>query len=89
MKTLILKIDDSNMAGFDWTWSFFINKTAKGSFTVSRTQLLDGRTVRFPGSSGLKSGNEVLGAVYYMLDEFSYRLGDYDLDKIAQKIGSV
>ena len=87
MKSLLLEIKDWNMADSNWTWSFFLNKTANGRFTVSGRHANDGLGIHRPAAGrGLKDGVEVLNALHGMLDEACYRLGDFDLKEIVSAI---
>ena len=69
MKKPILHFDESNMAGYDWSWTFFLNKTIDGRFTVSAKQTVceDG-AIRIPARRGLRDGVDVYGALYAIVD---------------------
>ncbi len=77
------------MAGYEWSWTFFLNKTIDGRFTVSAKQTVneDG-AARIRARRGLRDGIDVYEALFAIVDEAGYHL-NHDLEAISRKIGEV
>ena len=90
MRLVILELSDSNMAGYEWSWIFSLNRTADRRFTVSGVQTArEGPILRIPARKGLRDGAEIYAALEELVSEASYRLADHDLQDIAKKVGEV
>ena len=78
------------MAGYEWSWTFFLNRTARGRFTVSCKQRVNEDAAhRIAAKQSLRDGAEIYGALSQLMLEAGYELGDHDLSAIAEKIGEV
>ena len=90
MRSVILEFSDSNMAGYEWSWIFFINRTADHRFTASGVQTAtEGPILRIPARRGLRDGAEIYAALAELVSEAGYELADYDLQEVAKKVGQV
>jgi hypothetical protein len=86
----ILHFDDSNMAGFEWSWSFFLNKTAGGRFTVSAKQTIRKYSaMRIAARRDLRDGVDVYEGLAAIVSEAGYSLADWDLQAISKKIAEI
>jgi len=80
----ILEIDDSNMAGYEWTWTFYLNKTVRRRFTLSAKQTVSNdRPMSMASRRGLRDGVDIYDALTSMISELGYHLPDYNLEKVA------
>jgi hypothetical protein len=90
MRSVILKFEDANMAGYEWSWAFFLDETADGRFTVSCKQTVKGdAALRIPARRGLRDGAEVYGALRDLMDEAGYSIEGHDLAKIICAVKAV
>lgn len=91
MKIPILEISESNMAGFEWTVTFFINKTKSRGLTLScrHSRAEEGGTPRVPAVKNLTSGNQVYDALTAILDDMGDSIENHDTDEIAREIKAV
>jgi hypothetical protein len=78
------------MAAFEWSWTFFLNKTFDGRFTVSAKQTVRAESaMRIPARRGLRDGIDVYEALYAIVEEAGYHLPDHDLEEISRNIAEV
>jgi hypothetical protein len=90
MPVAILHFSDSNMAGYEWTWTFYLNRTANGRFTVSCKQMVtEESALRVPARKGLRDGADVYGALEEVVSEAGYCLDDFDAGPIASEVKKV
>jgi hypothetical protein len=90
MRSVILKFNDANMAGFEWSWTFFLDKAADGRFTVSCKQTVkEDMPLTRPARNGLRDGAEVYGALRDLVYEAGYALEGYDLAEISRAVKAV
>jgi hypothetical protein len=90
MQSVILEFNDANMAGYEWSWAFFLDKTADGRFTVSCEQTVkEEEALWIQDRSGLRDGAEVYGALRDLMDEAGYALKGYDLAEISRAVKAV
>lgn len=90
MPVAILHFSDSNMAGYEWTWTFYLDRTANGRFTVSCKQMVtEESALRVPARKGLRDGADVYGALEEVVSEARYCLDDFDAGPIASEVKKV
>src|SRR5262249_55446225 len=90
MKVEILTFSDSNMAGYEWSWSFFVNRTANHRFTLSCKQtVLEDTPTKIPAVVGLRDATEIYSALSGMLHEAGCSLPELDQNKIAAALGTL
>lgn len=78
------------MAGYDWSWTFFLNKTIDGRFTLSAKQTVrEESAMRISERQGLRDGVDVYEALCEMVGEAGYHVPDYDLESIAAEVAEV
>ena len=78
MTITLLEFEDSNMAGYVWKWSFFLNRTANGCYTVSCQQTVYKEGARrIPARRGLRDAVEIYDALCCLIDEAGYSLDDH------------
>jgi len=84
MKVEILSFSDGNMAGYEWSWSFFASRTTNGRFTLScRQTVQEDEPMEIPPVAGLRDAAEIYEALSAMVDEAGWSLPDLDQKKIA------
>jgi hypothetical protein len=89
-KRAILHFTDANMAGYEWAWTFFLNKTADGKFTVSCKQTVyEDSPQRIRSRRGLRDGVDVFDALRSLVWEAGYTLSDDDLATVAGEVKQV
>jgi hypothetical protein len=92
----ILEIEDSNMAGSVWRWTFTLAGT-KGNYSLSAKQEnieSDPDDDELPpweieSVVGLKRGADIHEAMSSIMDEIGYEIDSFDLQEIGEKIGEV
>jgi hypothetical protein len=86
----ILQFGDANLAGSDWTWSFYLNKTANGRFILNATQTVsEGSPMRIAARRGLRNGVDVYEALVETVEESGYSLDERDLPAIARRLAEI
>lgn len=92
MKKRVYHIGDENMAGSVWGWSFFVNRTANGRFTVSCSIKSSEPAFYKPDAeSDLRTGAEVYRSLTCMIEEAGYCewLPDDDIAEIAAVLQTI
>jgi hypothetical protein len=90
MKHLLYKSSESNIAGFDWDWHFFLNKTTRGSYTLSCKETggePEYRT-RIPSKKGIRTGEQLYDLLMKMIEETNIGLDESNIDTINEAIRS-
>jgi hypothetical protein len=90
-RQVILEFSDDNMAGSEWTWSFFLNRTANGRFTVSCSQKVSdgGRQQLTLAARGLTNGAAVYAALVEMVEDAGYAIDDDSIPDVAGEIAKI
>ena len=78
-KHLILSFSDSNMAGYNWRWEFYVQRHAKAWRLSARQVVCEDMPMVVEPRSGLTDGAEIFDALRYMLQETGY---DLDPDRV-------
>lgn len=87
MKTRILRIEDENMAGYRWSYSFWLARSRGGSLTLSLRQSARGNErVRIEPASGLRDGVAVYEALVGMLVELGCEAVSTALEPVAAEL---
>lgn len=61
---VLMHWDDSNMAGFYWTWSVFLRQRRDGSWSLGAEQCVDsGRPLRIRGTYRIRNGRKLKDAI--------------------------
>jgi hypothetical protein len=90
MKQKILQIEDTNMAGFEWSYSFWLSRTRDRSLTLALKQSAKGADrLHVDPEKGLKSGIDVYRALRSMLSEAGSSIDSCDPDSVARAIGLI
>ena len=96
MAITLLEIEDSNMAGSVWRWTFTLAGT-KGNYGVSVKQEnieSDPDDDELPpweieSVVGLRSGADIHEAMSSIMDEIGYEIDNFDIQEIGDRIGEV
>ena len=87
----MMSITDSNMAGCEWRWDFFLERAGDGTYSATATQFdkfaeegeepweLDPHT-------SLRNGREICSALQRMADEAGYHADADFLENVALKL---
>lgn len=87
MKRAILRIDDANMAGFEWSYTFWLGRARDRTLTLSLRQSAAGELRRDVGpAKSLRTGVDVYQALGGMLDDLGYYVGGIDTEAVAHEI---
>lgn len=87
MKRLIYKFSDSNMAGYSWSWEYYLTSPKRGRLTLTGRQIVsDDEPRRIDPRRGLRDGVDVYEALSAMIEEAGYSLAADDLPAIAREI---
>jgi hypothetical protein len=87
MKHTILRIEDSNMAGFEWWYSFALSRARDRALTLTLSQSARGENrLNVAPATGLRTGVAVYQALSDMLSETEHSIADFDVDAIAAEI---
>jgi hypothetical protein len=90
MKRTIYRIEDSNMAGFEWWYRFTLSRAHDRSLTLTLTQSARGANrLDIEPAAGLRTGVQVYEALSDMLSVAGYSLDERDLDEIAAEIAEL
>jgi predicted DNA-binding protein YlxM (UPF0122 family) len=91
-KVTLLSFADSNMSGYVWRWSFYLETEGSGGYKLSCEQLIiegdedDEEGLFLASVSGLKRGADIYGALESLVSEAGYCLEDFDLTEVAGNI---
>lgn len=87
MKRTIFRIDDSNMAGFTWSYGFALSRAQDGSLTLTLSQSARGANrLDVAPATDLRSGVDVYRAFSDMLSEAGHSIDNCDVHAIAEEI---
>ena len=87
MKRRILVLEDSNLAGFRWRYSFWLSRARDGSFSLTFRQSVrgEGRLDVLPAHE-LRSGLDVYRALAEMLGVVGYDVNEADAETITEEL---
>ncbi len=89
-RAVVLRIEDSNFAGYGWTWEFSVTRRKDGSFSVTAKQeTIEGPATRIPHRHPLCTGEGIWEALEEMVSEAGYAISPGDNEKIIAKIEKI
>ena len=85
-EVIIYRVSDSNMAGFSWSWKFWISKRKDQTYSVCCKQIVnEPPAMKVPGVYRLKTGQEIKKAFEDLLEEAGLSLPE-DQSEILSRI---
>lgn len=87
MRHKILQIDDANMAGFEWSYTFWLSRARDRSLTLTLTQSARGEIRRdIEPTTGIAGGVALYRALDEMMSEVGYALEESNVEEAAKAI---
>lgn len=89
MKRKVLQIDGANMAGFEWTYEFWLSRARDRTLTLSLKQSAEEHHLDVEPATHLTTGVDVYRALHDVLSAAGYAIGDFDVEEIATRVADV